>query len=406
MAELGEHLRGAVGEDDRGLAARRDERLVLHPLAGQDRQQGEGDAGDRDRRADARRGGGGGDQVRGRGLPAGQRRGQRVTAGECRRHREGGGRPLLRVRLEAAEDGTLDGGVEVLDVARGSARQTGRALVDQLRPGARLERAAAGEQLVEDEAESVEVASHRRLAAGELLRRHVGRGPLSGRRAFDRGRPPRQAEVGDPGAPAAVDHDVCRFEVAVDDALIVRRREPGADLPGELRRLVARQSADPEQQRREVLAVHVLHRDEVVPAGVADVVDTADVRVRHPARGAHLVEEQGEPVGIPAEPGRQELERHRLPELEVVGPVDLTHAAPAEKAAHPVAVGDDRARDVALGRRACRAAAAPGTRRHRAGRVLDTAGRIAIDRGLARIVGSRHWKLSINTASLEVSTRT
>ena len=49
------------------------------------------------------------------------------------------------------------------------------ALGDQLREVAALERAPAGEQLVEHEAERVDVAARRHLAAGELLGRHVGR---------------------------------------------------------------------------------------------------------------------------------------------------------------------------------------------------------------------------------------
>ena len=33
---------------------------------------------------------------------------------------------------------------------------------------------------------------------------------------------------------------------------------------------------------------------------------------------------------------RQELQRHRLTELQIVGAIDLTHAAAAEEADHPV----------------------------------------------------------------------
>jgi hypothetical protein len=389
VAEPGEELRRAIGEDDRGLSAGGHEETVLHPLAGQDRCQTEDDAGDRDARPDSGLGRGGSNELGGGGLADGQGRGQGVAARERRGHCERRARPLLRVRIEATQDGALRRRIEVVDVARGPARQPGRALVERLRHGVRGERAAAGEQLVEHETERVDVTPDGRLAAGELLRRHIGRGALAGRRALDCGRPPSQTEVGDPRAPAAVDHHVRRLEVPVNDPLLVGRGEPGADLPRELRGLLTRQPADPEEQRREILAVHVLHRDEVLSLGLSDVVHAADVGVRHPARVAHLVEQQGKQLGILHELGRQELEGHRLSELEVVGAVDLAHAAPAQQAAHPVPLGDDRAGDVALGRRLRDPATAAGARGHGPSRPAEIGGRVGAGRGLASIAAAR-----------------
>ena len=67
---------------------------------------------------------------------------------------------------------------------------------------------------------------------------------------------------------------------------------PGADLPRDLERAVLRESADAAEQRGEVLAVHVLHRQERVAVDLVDVVDAADVRVRdlprHPDFGVQL----------------------------------------------------------------------------------------------------------------------
>ena len=65
----------------------------------------------------------------------------------------------------------------------------------------------------------------------------------------------------------------------MEDAALVRRGQPGAELPGDLDRLAPGRAADAAQERAEVLAVHVLHRDEVLAVGLADVVDAADVRV-------------------------------------------------------------------------------------------------------------------------------
>ena len=125
---------------------------------------------------------------------------------------------------------------------------------------------------------------------------------------------------------------------------LVRRGEPGAELARDLERLVRRQPADAPQQRGEVLAVHVLHREEVLAVDLADVVDAADVGMRDLARDAHLGVEALEAVLLRSESPRQELQRDRLAELQVVGAVDLAHAAAAEQADDPVALGEDRSR--------------------------------------------------------------
>ena len=80
---------------------------------------------------------------------------------------------------------------------------------------------------------------------------------------------------------------------------------------------------------------------------LADVVDAADVRVGDLQGGLDLVEEAVEARLIALHRLRQELQRHRLAELEVVGAVDLAHAAAAEQADDAVALGQDRARDEA-----------------------------------------------------------
>ena len=74
----------------------------------------------------------------------------------------------------------------------------------------------------------------------------------------------------------------------MEDPLIVRRGETGAELARNLHRLVLRQSADAPQERREILAVDVFHREEVVAVDVAHVVHAADVRVRDLPRDFHL----------------------------------------------------------------------------------------------------------------------
>ena len=100
-----------------------------------------------------------------------------------------------------------------------------------------------------------------------------------------------EAEIGEQHLAARVEHDVGRLQIAMQDALLVRGREPGAQLAGDLERLVGGKPPDAPQQRAEVLAVDVLHREEVQAFHFAEIVDAADVRMRHLARDAHLVAE-------------------------------------------------------------------------------------------------------------------
>ena len=110
-------------------------------------------------------------------------------------------------------------------------------------------------------------------------------------------------EIGDADVPFAVDHHVGRLEIAVQHAAFVRGGDAGAQLARELDRLVLRDPADASQQRGEVLAVDVLHREEAAAVGFAEVVEADDVLVRDLAGDAQLVVELRELVGV----GRRRL---------------------------------------------------------------------------------------------------
>ena len=134
------------------------------------------------------------------------------------------------------------------------------------------------------------------------------------------------------------------FYVAVQHALVVGGTEAVAELVSELQGLERSKAADPPQQRGQVFAVDVFHRDEVLVARLSQVVDPADVRMRDGARQTHLFEQDGELGGIPLHGLRQELERHRLMEHQVVGAVDLAHATAPEGDRDAVALCPERAR--------------------------------------------------------------
>jgi hypothetical protein len=140
-----------------------------------------------------------------------------------------------------------------------------------------------------------------------LERRHVGeRAGEIGRRSVGR-RADREPEVRDARVAAAVDHHVGRCEVTLQHGLVVRRCQPRAQLPRDRRRLGRRQPSNPPQQRRQILPVDVLHRQEHAAGDVAHVVDAADDRMRDRARAAHFGDQPIAGGRIVFERRRQEL---------------------------------------------------------------------------------------------------
>ena len=74
----------------------------------------------------------------------------------------------------------------------------------------------------------------------------------------------------------------------MDDVPFVRGCEPGADLTGDLEPALLGEPADALEQCAEVLAVDIFHRQERRPIDFVDVVDAADVGVRHLTRHPHF----------------------------------------------------------------------------------------------------------------------
>ena len=80
--------------------------------------------------------------------------------------------------------------------------------------------------------------------------------------------------------------------------------EAGADLLCNLERLVLRQVTDTTQQRPEVFAVDVLHRDEWVAIDGPEIVDAADVRVRDATHDTDLAAQLAHALGVAHDPVR------------------------------------------------------------------------------------------------------
>ncbi len=205
------------------------------------------------------------------------------------------------------------------------------------------ERQLTRRDLEQHHAERPDVASGVHAVTEERLRRDVrerardGGGAL---RAVDRLRdgfggvrfePAREAEIEHLDAVLRTDDDVGGLEIAMDDAPLVRMRQRARDL-----RAVPKYGFDGQAVERQHLgertAVHVLHRDEHAAAGIADLVDGADVRMIEVRGRAGLVEEPAAILGC-GRSGRSaanQLDRHGAVQALVAGAIDHTHAALAE----------------------------------------------------------------------------
>jgi hypothetical protein len=124
-------------------------------------------------------------------------------------------------------------------------------------------------------------------------------------------------------------HDVGGFQVAMDDARLVRPRERLGDFDRKLD--AARWRDRPAlEQRTERLAAHQLHHDERQVVDVRDVVDDGDVRVFKCGGGARFLHESGAAHRIGDKRRRQHLDGDIAIKARVAGAIDLAHSSNAD----------------------------------------------------------------------------
>ena len=76
----------------------------------------------------------------------------------------------------------------------------------------------------------------------------------------------------------------------------------------------------------------------------ANVIDAADLLMRHLTRNADLAMKASQCPAISQETIGKKLERDRLAQFEIVGAIDFAHAAFAQQANDPITLGQNCAR--------------------------------------------------------------
>ena len=220
-------------------------------------------------------------------------------------------------------------------------------LEEQLALAGALVREFLGQRLVEHHADGEEVravidvatphpllGSHvRRGADGHALLRRVHRVGLAALEL-------RHAEVEElhRHIAALVDEEhVVRLEVAVNDALGVRRRERRQHLPDDHARLVRSERGAAGDALAQRLAAQKLHHQEGLVLGEPGVEDLDDVLVADFRGRACLAGEAPHRLGHPCEVRVEHLDRHVPPHGEVLGLVDGPHASLAQQANDAIA---------------------------------------------------------------------
>jgi hypothetical protein len=121
--------------------------------------------------------------------------------------------------------------------------------------------------------------------------------------------------------------DIRGLEIAVDDALVVRRFERLGHLLRDRERLVDRERAlrDPIGERR---AIDELDHESFRRGGILDPINRSDVRMIERREQLRFALEAGEPFGIIRKRVRKDLEGNVASELGVPRAIHLAHPAP------------------------------------------------------------------------------
>ena len=247
----------------------------------------------------------------GHGGCARQRR-QRLALGLERRDQ------LVRVRVAVGrvlgerpqDDGVQGGGQARPDGAR-RVGLGGHLLEGDRHRRFALERDHAGEQLVEDHPDRVQVGGGaHRVALGLLGREVLGGAHDRARERHVRGARPGDAEVRHARPPLFVEDHVVGLEVAVDDAAPVGEARRAQDLHDDLDRARRVERALFAHDRLQRAAGHVLHGDVVGAVPLAAVEDGHDVRVRQGGRARGLAPEALDELLVFGEVVVEHLHRH------------------------------------------------------------------------------------------------
>ena len=124
--------------------------------------------------------------------------------------------------------------------------------------------------------------------------------------------------------------DVCGFQIAMNDAALVRVFHRFADLLGDGQRLLHwnRASLDAIPERR---PFHQLHHQRMRLPGILEAVDCGDVRMIERGKDLRFAMEPRHLLAIGCKPRRQHLQRHFASQPRIPRAIHLAHSTRAQR---------------------------------------------------------------------------
>ena len=209
--------------------------------------------------------------------------------------------------------------------------------------GVAAESAHPGKHFVEHRTKCKDVAARIGGLAAHLLRRHVARrAHHHARRRVRTGegglvqfcagflRQFRQSEIEDLDAPVLGDENVLGFQVAMDDSLLVRRRQSVRDLHAVLDRLTLRQCPFIEQ-RPQAFPLQQLGDQKRRAVVLTDVMNGENVGMVKRGHRPRLLLKAAQAVAIAGEGFRKNFQSYIAPQARIFRAIHFSHAACAKR---------------------------------------------------------------------------
>ena len=149
----------------------------------------------------------------------------------------------------------------------------------------------------------------------------------------------RDAKVHHVDAILRVQHDVLRFQIAMNHAGSVGRFQRAANLGDDPYRLLRRKFSSFTEHGAKIAAFHELHGDELEPLGLSQVEDANDVAVGNFASQDQFLFEAAQDFRIAGEVSADQLESYEASELGVARLINGAHSALAEQCEDFITLG-------------------------------------------------------------------
>src|SRR6202171_4716164 len=128
-----------------------------------------------------------------------------------------------------------------------------------------------------------------------------------------------------------IQHDVLRFQIAMDHTGCVGRFQCAANLRDDLYRLVRRKFSSFTKHGAKIAAFHELHGDELEALGLSQIEDANDVAMRNFASEDQLLFEAAEDFRIAGEVRADQLQSNEASEFCVARLINGAHSALPEQ---------------------------------------------------------------------------